>query len=107
EFWDRMERKSPWAAAPTPFAQMPFALPFAQPLALLGGNIAAQMMTIFSGVAGYFSPNRALAFGLNAAVGVEQAGFYTIDALHETLASLIDFKHVNANQPRLTVGAVN
>src|SRR5277367_5382788 len=34
EFWDRMERKSPWDAAP---------LPFAQPLALLGGNIAAQM----------------------------------------------------------------
>ena len=107
EFWDRMERKSPWAAAPAPFAQMPFALPFAQPLALLGGNIAAQMMTIFSGVAGYFSPNRALAFGLNAAVGVEQAGFYSIDALHETLGSLIDFKHINANQPRLTVGAVN
>jgi NTE family protein len=107
EFWDRMERKSPWAAAPVPFAQLPFALPFAQPLALLGGNIAAQMMTIFSGVAGYFSPNRALAFGLNAAVGVEQAGFYSIDALHETLGSLVDFKHINANQPRLTVGAVN
>ncbi len=112
EFWDRMERKSPWDAAPLPaFTQMPFVqmrLPFAQPLALLGGNIAAQMMTIFSGVAGYFSPNRALAFGgLNAAVGVEQAGFYTIEALHETLSSLIDFQHINARQPRLTVGAVN
>jgi NTE family protein len=98
EFWDRMERTSP-------FAQMP--LPFAQPLALLGGNIAAQMMTIFSGVAGYFSPNRALAFGLNAAVGVEQAGFYTIDALRETLSGIIDFARMNAKQPRLTVGAVN
>ncbi len=98
EFWDRMEHKSP-------FAQMP--LPFAQPFALLGGNIAAQMMTIFSGVAGYFSPNRALTFGLNAAVGVEQAGFYTIDALHDTLSSVIDFERINAKQPRLTVGAVN
>src|SRR5271168_177518 len=32
EFWDRMERKSPWQGAPAPFAQLPFALPFAQPL---------------------------------------------------------------------------
>jgi NTE family protein len=65
------------------------------------------MMTIFSGVAGYFSPNRALAWGLNAAVGVEQAGFYSIDALHETLSGVIDFARVNAREPRLTVGAVN
>jgi NTE family protein len=101
EFWKRMERKSPWDTAA--FMQMPFP----QPLALLGGNVAAQMMTIFGGVAGYFSPNRALALGLNATVGVEQAGFYTIDALHETLTSVVDFTRVNAKQPRLTVGAVN
>jgi NTE family protein len=101
EFWKRMERKSPWDAA----ALMP--MPFAQPLALLGGNVAAQLMTIFGGVDGYFSPNRALAFGLNATVGVEQAGLYTIDALHETLTSVVDFARVNAKQPRLTVGAVN
>src|ERR1700722_2329291 len=39
EFWDRMERKSPWDGAPlaAPFDQIP--LPFAQPFALLGGNI--------------------------------------------------------------------
>jgi NTE family protein len=101
EFWKRMERKSPWDAAA--FMQMPVA----QPLVLFGGNVAAQMMTIFGGVAGYFSPNRALAFGLNATVGVERAGFYTIDALHETLTSIVDFSRVNAKQPRLTVGAVN
>jgi NTE family protein len=113
ELWDRMSRKSPWDAtwdAPAPFAQFPFAsmpLPFLQPLASWGGNIAAQWMTIFNGVTGYFSPNRALALGLNAPVGVEQAGFYTIEALHETLSNLIDFARVNAKQPRLTVGAVN
>ena len=109
ELWDRMSRKSPWDA-PAPFAQFPFAsmpLPFVQPLASWGGNIAAQWMTIFNGVTGYFSPNRALALGLNAPVGVEQAGFYTIEALQETLSNLIDFARVNAKQPRLTVGAVN
>jgi NTE family protein len=101
EFWNRMERKSPWDAPA--FMQMPLV----QPLALFGGNLAAQMMTIFGGVAGYFSPNRALALGLNATVGVEQAGFYTIDALQETLTSIVDFARINAKQPRLTVGAVN
>jgi NTE family protein len=111
EFWDRMARKSPWdTTPPAAFAQLPFAampLPFLQPLASWGSNVAAQMMTIYSGVTGYFSPNRALAFGLNAPVGVEQAGFYTIEALHETLENHIDFTRINARQPRLTVGAVN
>jgi NTE family protein len=93
EFWDRMERKPLfWGAAP---------------FGLAGGNIAAQMMTIFGGIAGYFSPNRALAFGMHAAVGVEQAAFYTIEALHETLAAVVDFGRINSGQPRLTVGAVN
>ncbi|HUC49470.1 MAG TPA: patatin-like phospholipase family protein [Xanthobacteraceae bacterium] len=110
EFWDRMARKSPWGGAPAPFAQFPFVSmppPFVQSLASWGGNIVAQMMTICSGVTGYFSPNRALAYGLNAPVGVEQAGFYTIEALHETLTGIIDFARVNTKQPRLTVGAVN
>jgi NTE family protein len=101
EFWNRLERKSPWDGAP--FMRMPFV----QPLALLSGNLTAQMMTIFGGVAGYFMPNRALAFGLNATVGVEQAGFYSIDALRETLAGVVDFARINAKRPRLTVGAVN
>ena len=98
EFWSLMERKSPWDGA---------AAAFAQPLAMLGGNLAAQMMTIFAGITGYFAPNRALAWGLNAPVGVEHAGFYTIDALHETLTRIVDFARINAKQPRLTVGAVN
>ena len=47
KFWDRMERKPIWDQGP---------------LALIGGNVAAQMMTIFSGIAGYFMPNRDLAW---------------------------------------------
>jgi len=92
EFWERMERKALWGTGP---------------LALMGGNIAAQMMTVFGGIAGYFAPNRAMAWGLHAPVGVERAGFYTIDALHETLTGVIDFARINSGQPRLTVGAVN
>jgi len=92
KFWDRMERKPIWGQGP---------------LALIGGNVAAQMMTIFGGIAGYFMPNRDLAWGLHAPVGVERAGFYTIEALHETLNSVVDFSRINSGQPRLTVGAVN
>jgi NTE family protein len=92
EFWERMERKPFWAN--TPFA-------------LMAGNVATHMMTVFGGISGYFSPNRALAWGLHAGVGVEQAAFYTVDELHETLEELIDFERINAGPLRLTVGAVN
>jgi NTE family protein len=91
EFWERMERRPFWSA--TPFA-------------LMAGSFTA-MMTVFTGLSGYFSPNRALALGLHASVGIEQASFYSIDALPDTLADLIDFERINAGQPRLTVGAVN
>ncbi len=92
EFWSRMERKSFWPSVPFP---------------LPGGNAAAHMMTIFGGIAGYFAPNHALAWGLNASVGIEKAGFYTIEALHETLSGIVDFARINSKHPRLTVGAVN
>src|SRR3974390_1453744 len=55
-FWDRMEQKPIWGQGP---------------FALIGGNVANQVMTIFGGLAGYFTPNRDLAWG-----GVERAGFY-------------------------------
>lgn len=100
EFWARMERKPAWG-------NVPFAAPFIQPLASLHTNVASQMMTIFGGIAGYFSPNRALAWGLHATVGAERAGFYTIDALQETLGSLLDLSRINSGETRLTVGAVN
>jgi len=87
KFWDRMERKPIWGQGP---------------LALMGGNAAAQMMTIFGGIAGYFTPNRDLAWGLHAPIGVERAGFYTIEALHETLNGVVDFSHiVRLKAPRL------
>jgi NTE family protein len=92
EFWQRMTRKPSWGYPP---------------FGPLAGNIAAQMEILFAGISGYFYPNRALAFGLHAAVGVEQAGFYTVDALPKTLGELIDFSRINACEPRLTVGAVN
>ncbi len=102
EFWTRMEHRPPWGAAPFPLLGSNFAA-----ANFMGGNFATQMMTIFGGLAGYFSPNRALAWGLHATVGAEQAAFYTIDGLLETLSEVVNFGRINSGQPRLTVGAVN
>jgi NTE family protein len=93
EFWRRVEQKPLWGD--TPFGQAI-------------GRSAAYMMSLFNGVAGYYAPNQALAWGgLNALVGVEQASFYTMAGMRETVGNLVDFARLNGNHPRLTVGAVN
>ncbi len=92
EFWQRIERKPVWGD--TPFGR-------------LAGHAADYWMTIFGGIPGYFAPNTAIAWGLNALVGVEHAAFYTIDELRKTITNVVDFERLNAKQPRLTVGAVN
>ena len=92
EFWARIERKPSWGDTP---------------LANMAGHAAEYFMTIFGGVSGYYSPNRALAWGLNALVGVEHAAFYTIDELRKTISDVVDFERIKAGKPRLTVGAVN
>ena len=105
-FWERMERK--WFFGGAPFAG-PFGLMGGGLMgsAFTGGHVATQLGILFTGIDGYFTPNTKLAFGLNMPVGVEQAGFYTIEAMHETLQQFTDFKLINSSKPRLTVGAVN
>jgi NTE family protein len=93
EFWDRLERKPQWHET------------------LFGEQVAvtsAYMATLMQGIAGYYAPNHAITFGgINAAVGVEQAAFYTIKDFRATVSNVVDFERLNAKQMRLTVGAVN
>ena len=93
EFWDRLERKPQWHET------------------LFGEQVAATsayMATLMQGIAGYYAPNHAITFGgINAAVGVEQAAFYTIKDFRATVSNVVDFERLNAKQMRLTVGAVN
>ena len=77
EFWRRIERKPQWSDLP---------------LSYLAGNAGSHLTTLFGGIPGYFTPNSAIAWGLNATVGVEQAAFYTIDGLRKSLGELVDFK---------------
>jgi NTE family protein len=70
-------------------------------------NRAAHMIAFFGGVPGYYTPNHALALGVNAPLGVERASLYTTEQLHNTMASLTDPAWFNSGTPRLTVSTVN
>jgi NTE family protein len=70
-------------------------------------NALCNWTTISRGVAGFFSPNPRALLGLDFPANIEQASYYSTVPLKETLASLVDFDHLNAGNTRLTVGAVN
>ena len=92
EFWTRVQ--------PSPLAQL-FAL-----TPLLGSR-AANILTMSTGVPGFFAPNPWAYAGLNFPLGAERAGYYSLGPLEATLGELTDEKLLNAGRPRLTVGAAN
>jgi NTE family protein len=63
--------------------------------------------TLTRGVPGFFEVNPLAALGLQTAVGVEHAAFYSTDPLKHTLRELVDFEEMQASEIRLTVAAVN
>lgn len=87
-FWDRVEQFDPF----------PWALPDA---AELGRNMSA----IGFGLPGFFTPNPWAFLNPFAALGPEEAAYYSTEPLRETLSDLIDFDRINAGKTRLTVGA--
>jgi len=91
-FWDRVEQRAGTAA-----------------LGLVPGlgNVLANMATLTQGIPTFFGPNYASWFGPHVPVGAENAAYYTTAPLRDTLAELVDVEQLNAQRPRLTVGAVN
>ena len=78
------------------------------PLDWLGmGNMVANMTTVVRGIPAFFEPNLAALRGTRAAVGVEQASYYSTKPLRRTLGELVDFASLEGGKTRLTVGAVN
>src|SRR5262249_61615737 len=53
----------------------------------------------------FFKPNPWAFLGSHVPLGADRAGFYSTQALRETLGELVDFALVNQCSPRLTVGA--
>jgi NTE family protein len=68
---------------------------------------ANKLLTLTTGVPGFYSPNEATAWGLQARVGVERAALYSVDPLRRLLPDLMDFKRINGGHPRFTLGLVN
>jgi NTE family protein len=94
-FWDRMEIKgSTW------FGGNPAAADWL-------GNAWPNLMTMCSGLPGFFRPSLAGMLGVHAPMGIEQAAYYSTAPLRETLNKLIDLDYLAGQATRLTVGAVN
>ena len=103
KFWTTMEYK-PW------WGNSPFLEPWLGSGRLLADltNQSANMMALFGGVAGYYTPNHALTWGgAKAALGVERAALYDTKDLEKTMTALTDPACFNSKNPRLTVGTVN
>lgn len=71
------------------------------------GRVWADALVTATGVPGFFEPNVAAMFGLDAELGAERAAFYSTAPLERTLSEMIDFDLLNDGSMRLTVGATN
>ena len=91
-FWNRVEQKDVGAW-----------FPFAPMLARALPNLEAMTR----GIAGFYEPNPAAVFGVNAKMAPEDVGYYTTGPLAKTLAELVDFGQLNSGAPRLTVGTAH
>jgi NTE family protein len=92
EFWKRMERPSAgriasaWPGLSDMWSWWP---------------------TVVDGIPAFFKPNPQAFWAATVPLGVNNAAFYSTDALRKTLSELVDFSIINTGSPRLTVGAAN
>jgi NTE family protein len=68
---------------------------------------ARNMMAVTNGIPAFFRPNPAAFISAHSPLGAENAGYYSVAPLNETLAELVDFVAINEGPMRLTVGASN
>jgi NTE family protein len=92
EFWRRMKH--------SPLTQLAGSIPGF-------GAMAANAMTVATGLPAFFQPNPWAFLGAQTPLGSEMAGYYSTSPLEQTLGDLIDVDTLNSGAPRLTVGAAN
>ena len=66
----------------------------------------SSLTPLLAGVPGFYYPNPAAVWGVDAKVGIEQASLYSVDPLKKLLPGLVDFNLVNSGKPRFTLGLV-
>ena len=67
----------------------------------------SHLSPLLTGVPGFYQPNPAALWGVEAEVGIERAALYSVDPLKKLLPGLVDFNLVNSGKPRFTLGLVN
>ena len=63
-----------------------------------------QLAPLLIGVPGFYQVNPALAWGVDARVGIEQAAMYLADPLKNLLPAIVDFDLINSGKTRFTLG---
>ncbi|HUO00410.1 MAG TPA: patatin-like phospholipase family protein [Bradyrhizobium sp.] len=63
-----------------------------------------QLTPLVAGVPGFYCLNPALAWGVDARVGIERAAMYLVDPLKKLLPAFVDFNLINAGTMRFTLG---
>ncbi len=91
EFWKRVEHPDYFGGMMPPW------------LSAMTRNMSA----VTSGVPAFFKPNPAAFMSVHSQLGAEEAGYYSVAPLAETLGELVDFDLINKGDTRLTVGASN
>ncbi len=69
-------------------------------------NAITNWMTITTGIPAFFSPNPLALLGQHAQVGIENAAYYSMMPLRNTLDRLVDFEYINSRHMRISLGAV-
>lgn len=89
EFWKRVEHANFLHAPPIPFF----------------GALLRNSLAISAGIPSFFRPNLAAFVSPHTPLGPDQAGYYSVEPLKDTLRDLVDFGRINSGPTRLTVGA--
>jgi len=61
----------------------------------------SELTPLVAGVPGYYYLNPALAWGVNARVGIEQAAMFLVDPLKTLLPAVVDFNLINSGRTKL------
>ncbi len=88
EFWKRVEQKQYAGMAENWFAAM-----------------TRNLQTVSMGLPGFFRPRPTAFISPHTILGAEEASYYSVEPLRQTLSQLIDFDYLGKSKTRLTVGA--
>jgi NTE family protein len=69
--------------------------------------VARNFMAVSGGIPAFFRPNAPAFLGPHVPLGPEDAGYYSVAPLRQTLGDLVDVERLNSGAPRLTLGAAN